>query len=122
MPAKVVLSIVKGDEVGREFAYEQRTTCVVGRSRSANLRIEEQDAPKKISRHHCLLDINPPDIRIRDFGSRNGTFVNGELIGKRQTVEPVEGAENFLPEVKLYDGDEIRIRLCAHRMSSQIIR
>ncbi|KYC36281.1 hypothetical protein WA1_52005 [Scytonema hofmannii PCC 7110] len=36
------------------------------------------------SRYHCLLDINPPDIRVRDFGSRNGTYVNGKKIGQRQ--------------------------------------
>ena len=35
-------------------------------------------------RRHCLLDINPPDIRVRDFGSLNGTYVNGTMIGQRE--------------------------------------
>jgi len=34
-----------------------------------------------------LLDINPPDIRVRDFGSKNGTFVNGEKIGQREAYQ-----------------------------------
>jgi pSer/pThr/pTyr-binding forkhead associated (FHA) protein len=38
----------------------------------------------RISRYHCLLDINSPDIRVRDLGSLNGTIVNGKKIGQRQ--------------------------------------
>lgn len=63
-----------------------------------------------MSRHHCLLDINPPEIRIRDFGSLNGTFVNGTKIGQRRSGEsPEEGALRDYPEHDLVKGDQIKL-------------
>ncbi|MDF0552306.1 FHA domain-containing protein [Kamptonema sp. UHCC 0994] len=50
---------------------------------------------RTISRYHCLLDINPPDIRVRDFGSKNGTFVNGKKIGQRQANQTPEEGANY---------------------------
>jgi pSer/pThr/pTyr-binding forkhead associated (FHA) protein len=41
-----------------------------------------------VSRHHCRLDIDPPHISVRDLGSRNGTYINGRLIGLRGDDEP----------------------------------
>jgi hypothetical protein len=56
------------------------------------------------ARHH------PPDIRVRDFGSRNGTFVNGNKIGQRgEDMTPEEGARIPFPEFDLKAGDEIRL-------------
>lgn len=31
-----------------------------------------------MSRHHFLIEINPPQVIARDLGSMNGTFLNGE--------------------------------------------
>ncbi len=32
------------------------------------------------SRHHCLIEIVPPQCFLRDLGSTNGTFVNGKQV------------------------------------------
>jgi pSer/pThr/pTyr-binding forkhead associated (FHA) protein len=55
-----------------------------------------------ISRHHCCFEIDPPDVVLRDFSSRNGTFVNGiDIRGLRQR--------------RLHDGDKVRVgRLALH--------
>jgi pSer/pThr/pTyr-binding forkhead associated (FHA) protein len=45
-----------------------------------------------ISRYHCLLDINSPDIRVRDLGSLNGTIVNGKKIWQRQRNQTAQEA------------------------------
>jgi hypothetical protein len=45
-------------------------------------------------------------MRIRDFGSLNGTFVNGQKIGQRKKHEQPGGS---FPEHDLKDGDEIRL-------------
>ena len=121
MPAKVILKAAEGDIAGQEFVFSERTTCVVGRAKDCHPRLRSAKNPKKISRHHCLLDINPPDIRIRDFGSRNGTFVNDELIGKRekhQTAE--EAAEQSFPEKDLKDGDKVRIQDTVFRVAIHV--
>jgi serine/threonine protein kinase len=63
-----------------------------------------------ISRYHCLLDINPPDIRVRDLGSLNGTFVNGKKIGQRQREQTAKEAVKLnFPEYNLQNGDEIKL-------------
>lgn len=33
-----------------------------------------------ISRHHCAISVEDGFVTVRDFGSRNGTFVNGERV------------------------------------------
>ena len=83
MPAKVTLTITQGEPgfVGKVYPYEERTTCIIGRDPECDPKIPDDEAHWTISRYHCLLDINPPDIRIRDFGSLNGTFINGKKIG-----------------------------------------
>jgi eukaryotic-like serine/threonine-protein kinase len=63
-----------------------------------------------ISRYHCLLDINPPNIRVRDFGSKNRTYVNGKKIGQRLPEQtPEEGVKMNFPEYDLQAEDTIKL-------------
>ncbi len=56
-----------------------------------------------------MVEVNPPDARIRDFGSLNGTYVNDKKIGSREKGEtPEQGQKRKYPEVDLKDGDTIR--------------
>ncbi|GAB3985640.1 hypothetical protein GCM10029978_099020 [Actinoallomurus acanthiterrae] len=109
-PATVTLRVVKGRKEGTEHVFAERTTCVLGRAADCDPRLPDDEHHRTVSRHHCLLDINPPDARIRDFGSLNGTYVNGTKIGQRQAHQtPAEGMAESHPEHDLTDGDEIRI-------------
>lgn len=104
----VTLSVESGPSTGSEFSFDERTTCVVGRAADCSPRLPSGDM--QVSRHHCLFDVNPPDVRIRDFGSLNGTFVNGEEIGRRKPDEtPEEAALAAFPERDLADGDEVTL-------------
>ena len=76
MPAKVTLIVTQGKLQGQQFLFDERTTCIMGRADDCQPWLPEDDHHKTNSRHPCLLDINPPDIRVRDFGSLNGTVVN----------------------------------------------
>lgn len=49
---------------------------VLGREKDCQLRIPSG----QISRHHCELTTGGAGVRIRDLGSSNGTFVNGQKI------------------------------------------
>jgi len=107
---KVVLVVMDGSLKGQEFEFSDRTTCVIGRAKDCNLQLPNDEFHKTISRYHCLLDINPPAIRIRDLGSLHGTYVNGQIIGRRlpnQTPEQV--AQMNFPEHDLTTGDEIKL-------------
>ncbi|CAM5478728.1 hypothetical protein GCM10010329_29980 [Streptomyces spiroverticillatus] len=109
-PPTVTLTLVEGRLDPDAYVFDERTSCVLGRSVDCSPRIPDDEHHKTVSRHHCLLDINPPDIRIRDFGSLNGTYVNGEKIGQRRKgLTPEEATAETYPEHDLADGDEIRL-------------
>ncbi|MSR64891.1 MAG: FHA domain-containing protein [Verrucomicrobiae bacterium] len=110
MPAKITLKINKGKLSGQEFVFAERTSCILGRAHDCSPKLPEDAEHQTISRNHCLLDINPPDIRVRDFGSKNGTFVNGKKIGQReQHMSAEDGAKMQFPEHELKDGDQIEL-------------
>ena len=122
MPAQVTLQVVRGPLTGREVVFDERNTCLVGRGEDCDerLRLPSDELHKTISRNHCLLDVNPPDIRVRDFGSKNGTFVNGRKIGQRREGQtPEEGAQSHFPEHDLKDSDEIKLGQTVFRISVQ---
>lgn len=77
--------------------------CLIGRTSDCALCFEG-DEDGGISRHHCLLDINPPDVTIRDLGSTNGTYLNGENIGLSESEK-----EQKLDDHYLKDGDFLKI-------------
>ena len=106
--ATVSFTVLHGPLQGETFTYTERTTCVVGRADDCTLRLPADPAYAGISRYHCLLDINPPDVRVRDLGSFNGTYVNGEKIGQRDAQQPPPGPNGLLSsERELRHGDEI---------------
>jgi serine/threonine-protein kinase len=110
MPAKVILTITCGPLAGQAFTFEEHTTRLLGRGGDCNPRLPDDQDHRLISRHHCLLEINPPAIRVRDFGSRNGTFVNGTKIGQRRpNQQPEEVDHSSFLEVDLQDGDTLAL-------------
>ena len=54
--------------IGREDDCHLRSTCEL------------------VSRHHCVLLLDEYTLRIRDLGSRNGTFVNGRRIVRGELI------------------------------------
>jgi serine/threonine-protein kinase len=71
---KVVLEVMEGPHRGSRLEFDRHATCVVGRSRRAPLPLPND---RHFSRHHLLLEFQPPLAFLRDLDSRNGTLVNG---------------------------------------------
>lgn len=71
---RVTLNVVAGPQTGREFSFDQHDTFMIGRSEDAHFCLPHD---RFFSRHHCLIEIAPPQCFLRDLGSTNGTFVNG---------------------------------------------
>jgi pSer/pThr/pTyr-binding forkhead associated (FHA) protein len=110
MPGTVTLTFVNGKLKGKAFPFDERSICIIGRASDCNLKLPSDKDHETISRYHCLLDINPPHIRIRDFGSHNGTFVNGEKIGQRSKDQPAQGIDRDAhAEFDLQHGDAITL-------------
>jgi pSer/pThr/pTyr-binding forkhead associated (FHA) protein len=118
MSAEVRLTIVRGLPEGKVFVFRDRTVGTIGRAEDCLLRLPRDLIHLDVSRHHCLLDIDPPTIWVRDLGSRNGTFVNGVKIGQRTPGLSPEAASAFdMPERPLEDGDELRVGSTVFRVN-----
>ncbi|MBI3409012.1 MAG: FHA domain-containing protein [Planctomycetes bacterium] len=110
MAGKVILTIQDGRWDGEEYVFNDRTICTVGRAEDCCLRPPNELSFLEVSRHHCLLDIDPPEIRVRDMGSRNGTFVNGTTIGQRAPGQPPEDFSALdMADHSLHDGDVLQV-------------
>lgn len=74
---RVTLRVIAGPHSGRTFTFDQHETFLIGRSESAHFCLPED---RYFSRNHCILEIAPPQIFLRDLGSTNGTYVNGQRV------------------------------------------
>jgi hypothetical protein len=107
MSAKVHLKISQGKDFGKIFAFTEHDTFVFGRLDDCHACIPDDT---QVSRHHFILEVNPPAACLRDLGSLNGTHVNGAKFGARKKGEtPEEGAKRRYPEVTLKHGDRIKV-------------
>ncbi len=70
-------------------------TIIIGRDSTSDVQVDD----RQVSRRHAEISHTPTGYTIRDLGSKNGTFLNGEAV----SVTP-------LP---IRNGDEIGIALCA---------
>ena len=106
MKEKITIEIIKGEGAGQKFEYEDAERIFVGRQADCGIVLPE----KTVSRYHCLLDINPPMVKLQDFGSLNGTFLNDVKIGQRERDKSWEEASRDAhKEYELHDGDVIGI-------------
>ena len=107
MPGKITLTITAGKKTGETFVFDQHDTLVVGRHEDCQVCIDDDT---QVSRHHFVMEVNPPEICIRDLGSRNGTHVNGTKHGGRDKTEtPEQGLLRKFPTLELHEGDEVRV-------------
>ncbi len=74
---RVNLRVLSGPHAGRTFTFDQHNTFLIGRSDTAQLCLPDD---RFFSRNHCLLEIAPPRCFLRDLGSTNGTYVNGQRV------------------------------------------
>jgi len=86
---EVKLVVTNGRHTGREIPIKG-PKFFVGRAEDCHLR----PGSDLVSRHHCVILVEDGLVAVRDFGSKNGTFVNGEQV---------------MPEQELKDGDRLVI-------------
>jgi Domain of unknown function (DUF4388)/FHA domain len=77
------LRFISGKYQGGEYPLADAGELVIGRSSELDMVLIED----MVSRKHAKLTVAPGGITIADLGSTNGTFVNGEKIGRAQLKE-----------------------------------
>ena len=81
MSQKTELSILllSGPEQGKRLHVEEGGELIAGRSKETDLVVNDNRA----SRHHARFFSLKGALYVEDLNSRNGTFVNGELVSKQ---------------------------------------
>lgn len=74
-PTSACLVVIYGDELGRRFDVDT-SPMTIGRALDCDITLTQDS----VSRHHATLVLSEDGVRIRDDGSRNGTFVNDQEI------------------------------------------
>ena len=78
---EVRLKVQVGKNVGQELLVPG-PKFFIGRAEDCQLRPRSD----LISRHHCVLLVEEGFVAVRDFGSKNGTLVNGSEIPEGQVI------------------------------------
>src|SRR6476660_9497692 len=104
---RVTLHVVAGPQTGRVFTFDQHDTFMIGRSEDAQFCLPHD---RFFSRHHCILEIAPPQAFLRDLSSTNGTFVNGIRVETAHLKhgDRIQGGETVLEVEVAADQHEIR--------------
>ncbi|MBN1209147.1 MAG: sigma 54-interacting transcriptional regulator [Myxococcaceae bacterium] len=69
----------------RGIARELDSPLTVGRAAEGGLQLPDD----KVSREHCVIEpIGPAGHVLRDLGSRNGTWLNGQLLQEATRLRP----------------------------------
>jgi pSer/pThr/pTyr-binding forkhead associated (FHA) protein len=77
----ISLQVASGRNAGQEIQV-RGSRFLIGRAEDCHLRAHSD----QISRYHCALLIQKQGVFIRDYGSRNGTFVDGQRIFDQQAL------------------------------------
>ena len=87
--------MIAGPQTGRDFTFDQHETFMIGRSPDAQFCLSQD---RYFSRHHCILEIAPPQCFLRDLHSTNGTFVNGIKMATAhlKSGDRIQGGETVL--------------------------
>lgn len=84
---KVTLEVAEGVHKGKKIPVAG-PQFLIGRDPHCQLR----PASPSISKQHCAILLTETGVVVKDFGSTNGTFINGEAV---QGEMPVNEGENL---------------------------
>lgn len=80
---QVELKVLEGRQQGKLIPLNVKQ-FLIGREQDCHLRPNSD----LVSRHHCVFTVDDFTVRLRDLGSTNGTFVNGERIQGQVMLKP----------------------------------
>ena len=95
MHQEVAMLLVQEGNSPKTQWFLTESTMIIGRDVVSDVQIDD----RQVSRQHAEITHTPGGYYLRDLGSKNGTYLNGEAISDKP--HPIR------------NGDEIGIALCA---------
>lgn len=86
----IVTLVVRSGKFAGQQLQLNRDEFLIGRGEQCHLRPRNE----AVSRQHCGIFIQPGRVMLKDFDSKNGTFVNGRRV---------------VGEIELHDGDLLQV-------------
>lgn len=93
-----IVEVVEGDDPGRQLPLANK--LVIGRERGADILVADPET----SRRHAQIELGPEGPSVEDLQSRNGTYVNDQIVHGRRRLE---------------QGDQIRAGLNVFELRTQ---
>jgi len=115
MVPTVTFTVTKGALKGQEFLFRKPRSVIVGRAPECRLLLGDVLDPT-VSRHHCVLEIDPPNVSVRDLGSLNGTYINDLRLGGRDRAGHLR--VGVPTAMVLYHGDVVRVGETSFRVTT----
>jgi two-component system cell cycle response regulator len=103
-----ILTVLRGKRRGETFQLEGASS-VLGRGDSTDIRLDDEG----VSRLHAeLIRLDDGAVQLRDLGSTNGTFVNGEKVTEQVLLDDdrVALGSTTLLKFELHDAMEIKLK------------
>lgn len=102
MSVEIVIEVTKGTSRQAEYRYDESESIIVGRQADCGIILQETT----VSRYHCLLEIAETEIKLQDFGSKNGTF---RIPAGKSAIPTDETRIRQFETITLFDGDTVFI-------------
>ena len=105
--ADPILELVEGAEPGRVFALGGDE--VAGRDPAQPIALSDD----QISRRHARFALSGGAVTVEDLGSRNGTYVNGQVLQGARTLVPGDRVRMGLTVLELRSEEQVAAQASA---------
>jgi serine protease Do len=97
MPTRILIRHLAGSKINQveEFPVENSPELSIGRETGAAI-LFDPARDDTVSRRHAIIKVtpgDPPNFKLSDLGSSNGTFLNGERIAAETELLPGDTIE-----------------------------
>ena len=101
MADDLILELVEGKDAGRTFPLGAE--AVAGRDAAQPIAL----ADDQISRRHARFAVSGGQVTVEDLGSRNGTYVNGQILTGSRVLAPGDQVRMGLTVLQLRSREQV---------------
>ena len=100
------LIVLAGPQFGDVFSLQTGKELVVGRREDADIQIRDDG----VSRRHASIHVVGEGAELKDLGSANGTFVDGQRVDAARLVDGTRLTIGLVTTLKFVWADELEAR------------